>query len=152
VTTADRPPDGGEWYADGLRFACTQCGNCCTGPPGAVYFDEAEGRRMATRLGLGERAFLRRFARRVDGRWSLTEHLTEHGHDCVFLDRKNGRATCSVYGDRPAQCRTWPFWPENLTTRRAWETARRVTPCPGMGTGELIPVERIRVLRDETPG
>ena len=25
------------WYADGLRFTCTQCGNCCTGQPGFVW-------------------------------------------------------------------------------------------------------------------
>ncbi|MFM1805538.1 MAG: hypothetical protein RL136_2417, partial [Planctomycetota bacterium] len=26
------------WYAEGLRFECTQCGNCCSGGPGAVWF------------------------------------------------------------------------------------------------------------------
>ena len=38
-----------EWYAEGLRFGCTQCGNCCTGPPGAVWFTAEEGRAMAAR-------------------------------------------------------------------------------------------------------
>jgi hypothetical protein len=46
------------------------------------------------------------------------------------------------------QCRTWPFWDENLTSRRAWDNARRRTPCPGMGTGPLIPIEKIRIQRD----
>ena len=32
-----------DWYEDGLRFSCSQCGNCCTGPPGAVWFTDNEG-------------------------------------------------------------------------------------------------------------
>ena len=28
---------GEPWYRDGLRFQCTQCGNCCTGDPGVVW-------------------------------------------------------------------------------------------------------------------
>ena len=37
-------------------------------------------------------------------------------YDCVFLkeDPERGRKTCSIYPVRPLQCRTWPFWPENL--------------------------------------
>ncbi len=142
-----------EWFADGLRFQCTQCGNCCTGPPGAVWFTRAEGRRMAGKLGLDEETFRARYARRVGRRWSLAEHKTEHGYDCVFLDRDSvpGKALCSIYEARPAQCRNWPFWPQNLSTKRAWITAKRRTPCPGMDTGPLVPVQEIRILRDGTP-
>ena len=152
---ADHPAGTGpEWYADGLRFACTQCGNCCTGPPGAVWFTEDEGRRMAARLGMDEAAFYRRYARRTGGRWSLTEHETVHGFDCVFLDREQvpGKAVCRLYDARPSQCRTWPFWPENLESPEAWEEARRTTPCPGMGSGPVIPVASIRVQRAEAEG
>lgn len=146
--------DGAPWYAEGLRFECTQCGNCCTGPPGYVWFDEAEGRRIAEHLGLTERVFLRRYAHKVNGRWSLAEHLTGHGYDCIFLDRASspGRALCTIYRERPVQCRTWPFWPENLSSPQAWRRAKQDTPCPGMGSGTLVPVERVRVLRDRTVG
>ncbi len=141
-----------EWYSDGLRFACTQCGNCCTGPPGAVWFTPEEGRVMARKLGLEEGEFYRRFARKLDGRWSLTEKMSAFGHDCIFLDRESvpGRATCSLYEARPTQCRTWPFWPENLSSKRAWVTAKKRTPCPGMDTGKLVPIEQIRIQRDTT--
>ena len=141
-----------EWYADGLRFSCTQCGNCCTGPPGAVWFLEEEGRTMAAHLGLDERTFFRRFARRVDGKWSLNEHSTPHGYDCVFLDRESvrGKAVCRLYEARPTQCRTWPFWPENLETEEAWKTTKLLTPCPGMGSGKLVRIEEIRIRRDDT--
>src|SRR5262249_35288531 len=136
-----------EWYAEGLRFTCTQCGNCCTGPPGYVWFDLEEGRRVAARLGLSEADFYRSYARKVNGHWSFKERKSDHGFDCIFLDRTSrpGAALCSIYEDRPVQCRTWPFWPENLSSRRAWEGAKRRTPCPGMDSGKLVPIEKIRI-------
>jgi Fe-S-cluster containining protein len=108
---------------------------------------------MAAALGLDPKAFHKQHARKVDGRWSLRERRTDQGYDCVFLDRESapGMALCSVYRARPAQCRTWPFWPENLTSRRTWDAVKRRTPCPGMDSGPCIPFDKIRVLRDETP-
>ena len=142
-----------EWYDQGLRFSCTQCGNCCTGPPGAVWFEPEEGRAMAAALGLDERTFLRRYARQAGNRRSLDEVERDGQFDCILLERRaDGSTGCSVYADRPAQCRTWPFWPDMLRTPGDWEAARRGTPCPGMGQGELIPVERIRIIRDEQAG
>jgi hypothetical protein len=141
-----------EWYAAGLRFECTQCGNCCTGPPGHVWFTPEEGRAIARRLGMTESAFLAAHARRVGARWSLNERRTEAGlHDCDFLDRTSrpGVALCSIYEVRPMQCRTWPFWPENLSSRGAWSQTRQRTPCPGMDRGPLIPVEQIRIIREQ---
>jgi Fe-S-cluster containining protein len=143
-----------EWYADGLKFGCTQCGNCCTGPPGAVWFNKEEGRAMAAVLNMEEAAFLARYARKLNGGWSLIERDTEHGFDCVFLDRQSipGKAVCSMYKARPSQCRTWPFWPENLKTKRHWEGVKRRTPCPGMDSGKLVPIEQIRIQRDTPLG
>ncbi len=144
---------GREWYRDGLQFSCTQCGNCCTGPPGAVWFEPEECRAMAAALGMDERAFLRRYARRIGRRWSLREVERDGKFDCTLLERRpDGSTGCSVYRARPTQCRTWPFWPDLLASREAWDAARRGTPCPGMGRGELIPVERIRIIRDEQAG
>jgi len=142
-----------EWFADGLCFQCTQCGNCCTGPPGYVWFTDAEGRAMARELGLDLAEFRSRYGRKAYGRWSLREHNTEHGYDCIFLDRETqpGKALCRVYRARPSQCQSWPFWPENLKTRRSWANAKRSTPCPGMDNGDFYPAEQIRIIRDSTP-
>jgi uncharacterized protein len=138
------------WYRAGLRFACTQCGNCCTGGPGAVWFTPDEGRAMAARLGVDEAEFLRRFSRTIGSRRSLIERKTEFGHDCVFLDRAStpGKAVCGLYDARPMQCRTWPFWPENIETEDAWQATKARTPCPGMGSGRLYSFVEIRVQRD----
>lgn len=105
---------------------------------------------MAKKLGVDVATFRRTYARKLADGWSLNERETEHGHDCVFLDRDSipGKAACSLYEARPRQCRTWPFWPENLRTPRSWATAKHITPCPGMDEGELIPIESIRIQRD----
>lgn len=151
--TATGPGEGGqpdEWYADGLRFECTQCGNCCTGPPGAVWFTDEEGDAMALQVGLEPDAFRKQYARRLGRRWTLKEHHTKHGYDCIFLDRETvpGKAICGMYAARPGQCRTWPFWPENVRTQASWDRVKSETPCPGMNTGALVPIEEIRIRRD----
>ena len=107
---------------------------------------------MAAALGLSEPAFHRRFARQINGKWSLQERQTSFGMDCVFLTRdRDGKAGCRLYAARPRQCGTWPFWPENLESPEMWEAVKKHTPCPGMGSGPLIPVESIRVSAAETP-
>ena len=78
-----------EWYADGLKFSCTQCGNCCSGPPGYVWFTDEEAEAMAESLQLDVPTFLRRFAHTVNGNWTLNENVNPQGkgYDCTFLRR-----------------------------------------------------------------
>jgi hypothetical protein len=136
-----------DWFEEGLEFSCTQCGNCCTGPPGAVWFTDAEGKAMAKKLEVSEDYFYKRYARKVGIRWSLTENVISGKYDCVFLDRESALPSCKLYEARPSQCRTWPFWSENLTSQSAWLRAKSETPCPGMDTGKLIPASEIRIQR-----
>jgi len=117
------------WYQAGLRFTCTQCGNCCTGAPGYTWVSDAEIAALAARMGLDEAAFRSRYTRSVGGRGiSLTEKAN---NDCVFYQRGVG---CTVYQDRPKQCRTWPFWRRNLADRAAWTAS--AGGCPGMDHGQ----------------
>lgn len=146
-----------EWFSKGLSFGCTQCGNCCTGLPGYVWFSDEELTEMAADKGVQRNDFLRLYAHRIRGRWSLNEQRNVEGdYDCVFLRRDDeGRGLCDIYKTRPTQCRTWPFWRENLSSRQAYEEAAE--DCPGMeagleGGGTFFPVEKIRIMRDETPG
>lgn len=140
------------WFDDGLRFTCNQCGNCCTGPPGYVFFTEEESQAMADELGISVGQFLDQYTKKAGRKRTLVEVKTEHGFDCVFLRRdEQGRALCSVYRSRPHQCRTWPFWPENLGKEQAW--LRSAQRCAGMaagleGEGKFFPAEQIRVIRD----
>lgn len=140
-----------EWYSEGLRFECTRCGACCTGPPGLVEFTPEEGRQMAEALGMRVRDFLLEHGRRWPGGWALQEVESEHGFDCTLLDRESvpGEALCRAHGARPAQCRTWPFWPENLASPSAWKRATRK--CEGMDRGPLVQITDIRRQREGTP-
>ncbi len=123
------------WFQDGLRFTCTQCGKCCTGEPGYVIVDDEEVKALAAARGVPVQEFVAMFTRKYRGGRSLRERPNG---DCVFYESGQG---CTVYKQRPKQCRTWPFWASNLETPEDWE--RTEAHCPGSGEGELIPVEEI---------
>jgi len=145
-TSAKR--DAEPWYAPGLSFTCTQCGNCCTGPTGFVRFTNDEARAIADHLGLTVTEFRKRYTRQVAGSPSLTETKRGRDYDCVFLTHDaSGKRGCSIYPVRPTQCRTWPFWPENIASPRDWADAAKT--CPGMQQGgAFYPVEQVRVICD----
>ncbi len=131
----------------GLRFGCTMCGNCCTGPEGYVLVNDEECAALAMRLRLSTDEFVSRYTHILPVGRSLVERTTAFGNDCVFLDREKipGKAVCGVYEDRPRQCRTWPFWDSILRSRRDWERAARV--CPGIDKGNFVPADKIRIQR-----
>lgn len=149
------PLEGDTWVADGLSFSCTQCGNCCTGPAGFVWFSEEEALAMAQFLDMDIADFRARYARKAMGKWTLGEVRRGKDHDCVFLTEfPDGKRTCSIYPVRPMQCRTWPFWPSNLTSREAWEDSART--CPGMRDPDargdnFVPIDQIRITLDKNP-
>ncbi|MFT3687093.1 MAG: YkgJ family cysteine cluster protein [Phycisphaerales bacterium] len=146
-----------EWFAradgpeqgEGLRFSCTMCGRCCSGPAGFVLVNDQECAALAKRFGLSVDAFVAQYTHMLPEGRSLREHVVAggRGYDCVFLDRTTvpGKAVCGVYEDRPRQCRTWPFWNSVLRSRESWEQAKAV--CPGIDKGTLVPVTQVRVLR-----
>jgi Fe-S-cluster containining protein len=124
------------WFADGLRFECTGCGDCCTGAPGYVWVTRDEIAELARQLGMEQADFEKKFVRKVGARKSLIEYANG---DCVFFDGRTRK--CSVYEARPQQCRTWPFWQSNVATPEAWQQTCQV--CPGSGRGKLHSAERI---------
>lgn len=132
----------------GLRFTCTQCGNCCTGPTGFVLFTDVEAQAMGKDLGITRDEFLEKYTRDTLVGRSLNEvEVDGFGFDCVFLTRDaSGKTGCSVYGSRPEQCRTWPFWKSNLVGKRAWSGESK--DCPGMDAGKLHSPKHIRITRD----
>ena len=123
------------WYKDGLHFECTQCGKCCTGAPGYVWLNDEEIEAISARIGVSEHVFLRDFTRREGNRRTLVE---KPNNDCIFFEEGVG---CTVYEERPRQCRSWPFWDSNLKTEEHWK--KTVEICPGSGEGRLYSIEEI---------
>jgi len=105
------------WYKEGLRFKCTGCGECCTGAPGYVWVTLAEADEIAKTLNITREEFIKKYTRRIGSRLSLKEH--PGNFDCVFLKGKR----CEIYHQRPKQCRTFPWWKEQLKSKEAWEEA-----------------------------
>jgi Fe-S-cluster containining protein len=124
------------WFEKGLRFQCTGCGDCCTGAPGYVWVNSEEIAALARRLGVDTAEFQRRYVRKVGAKQSLIEYANG---DCVFFDPASRK--CTVYEDRPQQCRTWPFWNSNVATAEAWSQTCAV--CPGSGKGPLHSAEHV---------
>lgn len=125
-----------KWYKDGLRFKCTQCGNCCTGPEGYVWVNDEEIAQIATTIGKSIEETRSEHTRAVGRRVSLREFANG---DCTFFDSETRR--CKIYAARPRQCRTWPFWNSNIDHRESWQHVQQV--CPGAGKGDFFSLEQI---------
>jgi uncharacterized protein len=130
------------WYRDGLCFECTRCGACCRGAPGFVWVDSDELARLAAYRNEPLEQFSRKYLRQVGNRYSLIE---KPNGDCIFWEKTEG---CTVYPARPAQCQTWPFWPENVETPDAWNDVK--TTCPGSGRGQWFSLEEIEAAAART--
>ena len=137
-----KPSSPPPWYADGIRFACTCSGKCCTahGEYEYVFYSREEERGLANSLGLSVREFRKRHTKRAG---ALQRSLRFPGGKCTFLEGNR----CAVYDVRPRQCRTWPFWAENMNKDR-WD-AEVASFCPGIGRGRRYTREEIeRVMED----
>jgi len=132
------------WYGAGLHFECIQCGNCCAGPDeGYIWLTRAEIELIADFLEISVGRFREKYLKRVGTRSTIIEQPVTK--DCIFLKQIEGQKKCSIYPVRPNQCRTWPFWSENLANPAAWNRAARK--CPGINRGsayEFSEIERIR--------
>jgi uncharacterized protein len=115
-----------------MRFACQPgCTKCCE-HQGFVYLTEDDLLRLALHLGMSAPDFERRYVFRT--RNVLRLRVPRHAQ-CEFL--KDGG--CSVHDVKPMQCRTFPFWPELVGSRRKWHSTGDW--CPGIGQGDLVNIE-----------
>jgi hypothetical protein len=130
------------WVLDGgLKFSCLPgCRRCCGGAPGDVWLTAKEQAEIAARLNLSLKAFHAAYTRKyASGRISLRE---QSNGDCILL----GANGCSVYENRPGQCRSYPFWPEIIESRRCWHREKKN--CPGIGQGRPYAPDEIQALLD----
>lgn len=128
------------WWSGGLCFECTQCGLCCRGS-GRVEVSDTEIERLAARVGLTADEFRAAYTRK--GRRGRIDLRDKRDGDCIFFDVDRG---CTVYEDRPGQCRSYPFWSSVLHDEESWNV--EAGHCEGIGRGARVPPDLIRALLD----
>ena len=117
----------------GRRFSCLRCSSCCRHESGFVYLSRADLTKLCEYCTLEEAQFVALYCR-----WTPYEDAKlalclkeKHNFDCVFYADEAGG--CSVYGARPVQCQTYPFWTGLTGSAQAWQDeAKR---CPGIAEG-----------------
>jgi Fe-S-cluster containining protein len=62
---------------------------------------------------------------------------------CPFLEGHG----CSIHPAKPTQCRTFPYWPELVESKREWNRTAKY--CPGIGKGPLIQIGTAMVIAEE---
>lgn len=131
-----------KWYKEGLRFVCTGCGKCCTGAPGYVWVSDVEITEIAQFLQISFEECVKKYTRKVAGRTSLLEDY--RSYDCIFFKDNQ----CQIYASRPKQCRSFPWWLENLKTKKDWE--KEALRCEGINHPDapLISLEEIEKQLD----
>ncbi len=130
---ARKKKDKKKFWHEGLQFECQQCGYCCIGFSGIVEVNSDEIRDMAKTLGISPSTFRREYCFTYKKGYSLKET----DEKCIFYDQG-----CKVYHARPNQCRTFPFWSQNLQKERQWVKAAKH--CPGIDQGNLYTAEEIQ--------
>ena len=135
------------WYHEGLRFECSECGACCrragdvelSAPEALAIAREFDGPMATVEALLGEL-----WVERWDG--VLVIRVPE-GSQCPLLDE---RGRCSVHRVKPLQCRTYPFWPENVASPSSWRVEGAW--CEGIGRGPLFCSDDVaRILNTQPP-
>ena len=116
----------------GISFKCQGSGNCCVsrGSYGFVYLTKKDINKLSKHFNSDSLKFKKKYCSKTDGFTHLKE-LKKNNGKCIFLKDKK----CTVYKSRPIQCRTWPFWKENLKTKK-W-TKQIALFCPGIGKGKF---------------
>ena len=99
---------------------CLDCANCCKNY--SPRFKNPDIKRIAKRLKVKEGELVDRYLRLdTDGDYVLKQS------PCTFLQEDN---TCSIYEDRPSDCRRYPYTDEDVLLKRVSLTLKNATVCP----------------------
>jgi hypothetical protein len=124
----------------GLRFTCQPgCTNCCD-QSGFVYLNEDDLKRAARFVKMSAKAFEEKYVYRTARQMRFRKPPDKQ---CPFLENHG----CSIHPAKPTQCRTFPFWPELVEQRAAWNRTAKY--CPGIGKGPLIQIGTAMELAEE---
>jgi Fe-S-cluster containining protein len=93
------------------QAACDSCRGTCCRWGGYVWITEEEMMVLAETRGMELGVFADSYVRAAYGRLSLQDRLIDGENPCCLFDTSQNR--CTVYDQRPAQCRSFPFWKQN---------------------------------------
>ena len=94
-------------------------------------------KRLFKKKGLSEE-FLKQYCAIAEEKVELRENAQK---ECIFLEDNR----CIIYPVRPLQCRTFPFWPENLKSHFRWSQLKQF--CRGIDQGKHHSIEKIEEKR-----
>jgi len=102
------------------KVDCLSCANCCKNY--SPRFKTPDIKRISKLLGLREGVFIETYLKEdEDGDFVLQTV------PCPFLGADN---FCSIYEDRPSDCRRFPYTDEDVLIRRTSLTIKNSSFCP----------------------
>jgi len=102
------------------KVDCLSCANCCKNY--SPRFKTPDIKRISKLLGLREGVFIETYLKEdEDGDFVLQKT------PCPFLGSDN---FCSIYEDRPSDCRRFPYTNEDVLVKRAPLTLKNSSFCP----------------------
>ena len=102
------------------KIDCLQCANCCKNY--SPRFKTPDVKRISKVLGLRESDFIEKYLR-VDEEGDFVVNAKP----CPFLGTDN---FCSIYEDRPSDCRRFPYTDEDVFIKRKELTLKNSSFCP----------------------
>lgn len=106
------------------RIDCLSCANCCK--QYSPRFKQPDIRRIAKALRMKEGDFTQKYLRLDEE----NDYVVKQS-PCPFLGADN---YCSIYDDRPADCRRYPYTDEDVLLKRVSLTLKNATSCPAVFT------------------
>lgn len=102
------------------RIDCLQCANCCKNY--SPRFKTPDIKRISRHLKMRESEFINKYlVVDEDGDFVV------NSKPCPFLGADN---FCSIYEDRPSDCRRFPYTDEDVIIKRKELTLKNSTFCP----------------------
>jgi Fe-S-cluster containining protein len=102
------------------KIDCLQCANCCKNY--SPRFKTPDIKRISKHLGMKESDFIEKYLR-VDEEGDFVVKSTP----CPFLGAGN---YCSIYDQRPSDCRRFPYTDEDVIIKRQALTLKNSEFCP----------------------
>lgn len=104
------------------KINCLECANCCKNF--SPRFKQPDIKRIAKLLKMKEGDFTQQYLRLDE-----ENDYVVKSSPCPFLGDDN---YCSIYDDRPSDCRRYPYTDEDVLLKRIPLTLKNATSCPAV--------------------